>query len=110
MYDAADRRFVSIDPILDGTKYDLSEYTTEAINFTAYVYVQDNPLRWVDPLGLIPLRMTGEGVNLRRQVVIDKDNSLIYRAIGPVFPMYSSVSTGRFRARRPWATVRLTTL
>lgn len=53
MYDAENRRFVSIDPILDGTKYDLKDYATEAINFTAYVYVRDNPLRWIDPLGLI---------------------------------------------------------
>ena len=52
MYDAENRRFVSVDPILDGTRYDLSEYTTEAINFSAYVYVQDNPIRWIDPLGL----------------------------------------------------------
>lgn len=44
MYDAENRRFVSIDPILDGTKYDLKDYATEAINFTAYVYVRDNPL------------------------------------------------------------------
>lgn len=53
MYDAENRRFVSIDPILDGTKYDLKDYTTEAINFSAYVYVKDNPLRWIDPLGLM---------------------------------------------------------
>ena len=51
MYDAENRRFVSIDPILDETKYDLSEYTTEAINFSAYIYVQNNPLIYVDPLG-----------------------------------------------------------
>jgi len=53
MYDAENRRFVSMDPILDGTRYDLKEYTTDAVNFTAYIYVQDNPLRWVDLLGLI---------------------------------------------------------
>ena len=62
MYDAENRRFVSIDPILDGTKYDLKEYTTEAINFTAYVYVKDNPLRWIDPLGESALAIAGAGV------------------------------------------------
>lgn len=52
MYDAENRRFMSVDPILDGTKYDLTEYVYEVVNFTAYLYVWDNPLRWVDPLGL----------------------------------------------------------
>ena len=44
--------YISVDPILDGTEYDLTEYVYEVVNFTAYLYVRDNPLRWVDPLGL----------------------------------------------------------
>jgi len=63
MYDAENRRFVSMDPILDGTRYDLKDYTTEAVNFTAYVYVKDNPLRWVDPLGLENMDPNGTSGN-----------------------------------------------
>ena len=77
MYDAENRRFVSIDPILDGTKYDLSDYTTKAITFSAYLYVQDNPLRWVDPLGLEPLRVTGNGVRIRSENNADNKQNIL---------------------------------
>ena len=52
MYDAENRRFVGIDPILDGSKFDLSEYTNDPVRFVQYPYVRDNPLIYVDPLGL----------------------------------------------------------
>lgn len=59
MYDTENRRFLSVVPILGGTKYDLSEYTTKVMNFSAYLYVRDNPLRYVDPDSdfLQPLRV-----------------------------------------------------
>lgn len=53
MYDAENRRFTSLDPIMDGSVYDISEQVTDPMMFTQYLYVKENPLRWVDPLGLI---------------------------------------------------------
>ena len=32
---------MSVDPILDGTEYDLTEYVYEVVNFTAYLYIRD---------------------------------------------------------------------
>lgn len=51
MYDAENRRFTSIDPILDGSRYDLSQYTTAPVMFVQYLYVRNMPLIAVDPLG-----------------------------------------------------------
>lgn len=51
MYDAENRRFVALDPIMDGSVYDISERVTDPMMFAQYLYVKDNPLRWVDPLG-----------------------------------------------------------
>ena len=44
MYDAADRRFMAVDPF-KGT-------TVSAITLVQYVYCLDNPLKYVDPTGL----------------------------------------------------------
>ena len=52
MYDAENRRFVALDPIMDGSVYDISERVTDPMMFVKYLYVKDNPLRWIDPLGL----------------------------------------------------------
>lgn len=52
MYDAENRRFVALDPIMDGSVYDISERVTDPMMFAQYLYVKDNPLRWIDPLGL----------------------------------------------------------
>jgi len=46
MYDPATRRFLAVDPIR-GNVFD-------AHSMNAYLYVLNNPLRWVDPLGLSP--------------------------------------------------------
>ena len=53
MYDAENRRFVALDPIMDGSVYDISERVTDPMMFVKYLYVKDNPLRWIDPLGLV---------------------------------------------------------
>jgi RHS repeat-associated protein len=45
MYDAADRRFAAMDPV-KGT-------VRQPATLAQYAYVQDNPLNWVDPLGLL---------------------------------------------------------
>ena len=52
-YDAHDRRFTAVDPILDPSQYDLREYVQNPVQLVQYLYVENNPLRYNDPLGLI---------------------------------------------------------
>ena len=52
MYDAGDRRFTSVDPVLNPTRYDVSAYVASPAQFVPYLYVVNNPLVWIDPLGL----------------------------------------------------------
>ena len=52
MYDAADRRFMAVDPV--------KGYVTNAQTRAQYTYCLDNPLRYVDPFG-----MEGTEVGLR---------------------------------------------
>lgn len=51
MYDAENRRFVALDPIMDGSRYDISERVTDPTMFVQYLYVKNMPLVAVDPLG-----------------------------------------------------------
>ena len=44
MYDAADRRFMAVDPV-DGTE-------KEPVTLLPYIYVENNPHKFCDPLGL----------------------------------------------------------
>jgi len=41
MYDAANRRFMAIDPIKDGWNW--------------FAYVNNNPIKYIDPTGLFPV-------------------------------------------------------
>ncbi|MEY8403959.1 RHS repeat-associated core domain-containing protein [Oscillospiraceae bacterium 44-34] len=54
-YDAHDRRFTAVDPILDPSGYDLREYAKNPAQLVQYLYVEDNPLLNIDPLGLFTL-------------------------------------------------------
>ena len=54
MYDAERRQFNSVDPILDPSVYDLKTYTDDPMQFVQYLYVQNQPLVYIDPLGLVP--------------------------------------------------------
>ena len=55
-YDAHDRRFTAVDPILDPSGYDLREYVENPVQLVQYLYVQNGPLTGVDPLGLILIK------------------------------------------------------
>ena len=52
-YDAHDRRFTAVDPILDPSGYDLREYVQNPAQLVQYLYVVDNPVIYIDPLGEI---------------------------------------------------------
>ena len=64
-YDAHDRRFTAVDPILDPSGYDLREYVDNPVQFVQYLYALDNPKTFIDPLGLLPyqaLNIVGFGL------------------------------------------------
>ena len=67
MYDAENRRFVALDPIMDGSVYDISERVTDPMMFVKYLYVKDNPLVYIDPLGLAPQKVKKDGVYFREK-------------------------------------------
>lgn len=50
-YDAHDRRFTAVDPILDPSGYDLREYVKNPVQFVQYLYVVDDPLILIDQDG-----------------------------------------------------------
>lgn len=51
-YDADNRRFTAVDPILDPSQYDLREYVTDSMQLIQYLYVKDNAVNRLDPYGL----------------------------------------------------------
>ena len=53
-YDADNRRFTAVDPILDPSQYDLREYVTDPMQLVQYLYVKDNAINWIDPQGKFP--------------------------------------------------------
>ena len=50
-YDAGSRHFLSVDPITDSSKYDISDYVNNPVQFVQYLYVENSPLIYIDPLG-----------------------------------------------------------
>ena len=50
-YDADNRRFTAVDPVLDPSRYDLREYVTDPMQLVQTLYVKDNAVNWIDPLG-----------------------------------------------------------
>ncbi|TWH78104.1 RHS repeat-associated core domain-containing protein [Sedimentibacter saalensis] len=54
-YDAQNRRFASIDPILDGSVYDITDYAKDPVQLVQYLYVKNNPVIYIDPDGLRPV-------------------------------------------------------
>ena len=51
-YDAENRRFAAVDPILDASEYDIKAYIESPVQLVPYLYVMDNPLVYVDPMGM----------------------------------------------------------
>jgi RHS repeat-associated protein len=55
LYDAQNRRFASIDPILDGSVYNITDYAKDPVQLIQYLYVKNNPVIYIDPDGLRPV-------------------------------------------------------
>ncbi|MEL7648760.1 MAG: RHS repeat-associated core domain-containing protein [Sedimentibacter sp.] len=54
-YDAQNRRFDSTDQILDGSVYDITDYAKDPVQLIQYLYVNNNPVIYIDPDGLRPV-------------------------------------------------------
>ena len=75
MYDAADRRFMSKDVVPGSLAIPLS--------LNRYIYVLDNPLKYVDPFGLSPIDdLKNIDISTLRSINI---NNSIYYHVGDVF-------------------------
>ncbi len=95
-YDAEDRRFVAFDPILDASEYDIKSCLSNPVQFVQYLYVKNQPLLLIDPLGLWTLAIGGEGsaafilrLALGGQLAVDGEGNfgiLTYSAVGGGFP------------------------
>ena len=64
-YDADNRRFVAVDPILDPSRYDLREYVTDPMQLVQYLYVKDNAVNWIDPDGNVALATAASAVAVK---------------------------------------------
>lgn len=50
-YDAENRHFTAMDPILDPSQYSIKEYVDNPMQLVQYLYVENSPLIYIDPLG-----------------------------------------------------------
>lgn len=48
MYDAENKRFTAVDPILDPAGYSIGGYVTDPMMLVQYLYVRDNSINWID--------------------------------------------------------------
>ena len=52
MYDAENKRFDAVDPILNPAEYSISNYVSDPMMLVQYLYVRDNAVNRIDLLGL----------------------------------------------------------
>lgn len=52
MYDAVNKRFDAVDPILNPAEYSISNYVSDPMMLVQYLYVRDNAVNRIDLLGL----------------------------------------------------------
>lgn len=53
MYDAENKRFAAVDPILDPARYEIGLYVLNPMMLVQQVYAFDAPYTYIDPLGLM---------------------------------------------------------
>ena len=78
-YDADNRRFTAVDPILDPSQYDLREYVTDSMQLIQYLYVKDNAVNRLDPYGL---KTWGIGYGSEVALLLDASASVTYTLFG----------------------------
>lgn len=47
-YDADNRRFAAVDPILNPAEYSISNYVSDPMMLVQYLYVRNNSINWID--------------------------------------------------------------
>ena len=52
-YAPENRRFTAVDPILEPSQYDIKDYVNNPVHLVQYLYVSNNPIVYIDPLGLM---------------------------------------------------------
>lgn len=61
-YDADNRHFTAQDPILDPSGYDIGSYAKDPMMLVQYLYVKDNAVNAIDPLGLMNYFTQGDNL------------------------------------------------
>ena len=69
-YDAHDRHFTAVDPILDPSGYDLREYVKDPVQLVQYLYVKDNAINWIDPLGLTSVKDADQLIKNNKETIL----------------------------------------
>ena len=89
-YDADNRRFVAVDPILDPSQYDIREYVDDPMQMVQYLYVVNNPVLFVDLLGLYYVVKDESGHGYR--AIPASDVVTVTSTVGGLLPGYYSLS------------------
>lgn len=81
MYDAENKRFDTVDPILNAYRYEIKLYIANFKNLVQYVYVKDAPISNVDIDGELPLVVIGAivggavgGIKTAVKAIAEKQN------------------------------------
>ena len=85
-YDAHDRRFTAVDPILDPSQYDLREYVKNPVQLVQYLYVENMPIIALDPLGqYLILKIRDEDNNiLGYEIVPENEMNVWYNFLSAI--------------------------
>ena len=95
MYDAENKRFAAVDPILELSQYDIRAYVTDPMRLMQYLYVKDNAVNWIDPLGEYYIKRAENG----KYFAVPASMSIeTISALGSLLPGLWSTATDALRA------------
>ena len=95
MYDAENKRFTAVDPILDPAGYDISSYVVDPIQLVQYLYVKNNAINWIDMLGQYYIKKAENGKYFAVPASLTVETM---SAIGSLLPGLGSTVTDALRA------------